>query len=558
MDRFLFQPNALEDRQQQRPPIEEIISFPIILSDRIRHAVSESKSHKLECNDVGKKVHTLSEMLRSTVRFASSTPSFYEPPLRRIFTDIAINLNRTLTLVRKCRHRSIFRRFVTNIGIPDFRKLFNLLDMSIGDMNWLLSIFDRGGEGIVLSLPPIANNDPILAWVWSIIASLHLCSLNLKIEVAHELYSLAQDNDRNKNIIVEEGGISPLLKLLKEDSSPDAQIAAALALFNLANNQIRARLIFNEHGVPIIAHVFRNSPIMVQIEVAKLIATMAEHDTFSQEGFAREDLIRTLVTLMSFDNNLPLQTQLTLEFKTNCSGALWMLARGSITNSRKIIEAKGLLCLAKLIEGEKGEIQINCLMTLMEITAAVEYNPDLRRTAFKNNSPIVDQLLRLINQSDDPVIKIPAIRTIGHLARTFPARQTQVIGPLVKQLGHRNPDVGMESVIALGKFTCPENYLCAEHSKTIFEFEGVQPVLRLLRGNERTQYYALVLLCYLSMHAGNSERLQQTRLLIALEGANKSFACNYSELRELVAQATYHLKIAHSGLFLSQRQSYSR
>ncbi|KAI3501797.1 hypothetical protein L1887_29822 [Cichorium endivia] len=503
MDRFLFQPNALEDRQQQPPPIEEIISFPIILSDRIRHAVSESKSHKLECNDVGKKVHTLSEMLRSTVRFASSTPSFYEPPVRRIFTDIAINLNRTLTLVRKCRHRSIFRRFVTNVGIPDFRKLFNLLDMSIGDMKWLLSIFDRGGE-------------------------------------------------------VEEGGISPLLKLLKEDSSPDAQIAAALALFNLANNQNRARLIFNEHGVPIIAHVFRNSPIMVQIEVAKLIATMAEHDTFSQEGFAREDLIRTLVILLSFENNLPLQTQLTHEFKTNSSGALWMLARGSITNSRKITEAKGLLCLTKLIEREKGEIQINCLMTLMEITAAVEYNPDLRRTAFKNNSPIVDQLLRLINQSDDPVIKIPAIRTIGHLARTFPARQTQAIGPLVKQLSHRNPDVGMESVIALGKFTCPENYLCAEHSKTIFEFEGVQPVLRLLRGNERTQYYALVLLCYLSMHAGNSERLQQTRLLIALEGANKSFACNYSELRELVGQATYHLKIAHSGLFLSQRQSYSR
>nr|KAJ0215995.1 hypothetical protein LSAT_V11C300112580 [Lactuca sativa] len=560
MDRFIFQPNALEYLQQPQPPIEEILSSPIILSDRILRAVNESKSHKLDCSDAGKKVHQLSEMLRSTVRFANSTPSFYESPVRRIFSDIAINLNSTLTLVRRCRHRSIFRRFVTFVGIADFRKLFNLLDMSIGDMKWLLSIFDRGGEGIVLSLPPIASNDPILAWVWSNIASLHLCSLNLKIEVAHELASLAHDSNRNKDIIVEEGGISPLLKLLKEESSPDAQIAGAMALFSLADNQNRARLIFNEHGVPIIVHAFRNSRIGVQIEIAKLIATMVEHDTFSQEGFARENLIGTLVTLLSFDRNNQMKKssknvspQLILEFKTNCSGALWMLAKGSVTNCRKITEAKGLLCLANLIEKEKGELQINCLMAIMEITASAEYNPDLRRSAFKsnNNSQIVDQLLKLINQSDNPVIKIPAIRTIGHLARTFPARQTQVIGPLVKQLSNRNPDVGMESVIALGKFTCPENFLHSEHSKTIFEFEGVQPLMRLLRGSEseKTQYHALVLLCHLAMYDGNIEPFEQARLLTTLQGANKSFACNYSELRELVANA---------GLLLTQRQAYTR
>ncbi|KAL4592355.1 hypothetical protein LXL04_005347 [Taraxacum kok-saghyz] len=93
---------------------------------------------------------------------------------------------------------------------------------------------------------------------------------------------------------------------------------------------------------------------------------------------------------------------------------------------------------------------------------------------------------QVINQSDNPLIKIPAIRTIGQLSRTFPARQTHIIGPLIKQLGHRNLDIGMESVIALGEFTSPENFLSAEHSKTVFEFEGIQPLLRLLRGNERT------------------------------------------------------------------------
>ncbi|KVH95552.1 uncharacterized protein LOC112528416 [Cynara cardunculus var. scolymus] len=597
MDRHIFQFNQVDDHHQQ-PPIEEVLSFPIVLSDRILHAVDDSKSYKLECADVGKQVDRLSQMLRSAVRLANSTPSFYERPVRRIFTDVAKTLNRALNLVRKCRRGGFFRRFVSIVGVVDFRKLFNLLDASIGDVKWLLSIFDvdgesggiAGGGGIVLSLPPIASNDPILSWVWSYIASLHFCSINVKIEAAHELSSLSRDNDRNKKIIIEEGGISPLLKLLKEKSSPEAQIAAAMALCNLANDQNNTRVIVNEHGIPNIVQIFRNSPILVQIEVAKLIARMAEHDSVSQEGFARENVIGSLVSFLSFNMfidddglrgktnkflkkvihpNVEINTQvdrslimcsdnsnkrgkkepqdLILEFKTNCSGALWMLARGSIANSRKITETKGLLYLAKLIEKENGELQINCLMTIIEITAAAEYNPDLRRSAFKTNSPsakaIVDQLLRLIHESDNPVTKIPAIKAIGHLARTFPSRETRVIGPLVKQLSHKNPIVGTESVIALCKFTCEENFLHAEHSKTIVEFKGLPPLMNLLRGNERTQYHALVLLCYLAMHAGINESFEQRRLLTALEGADNSVACRHSELRELVAKAVQYLKI---------------
>ncbi|KAI3812454.1 hypothetical protein L1987_17163 [Smallanthus sonchifolius] len=606
MGRLLFQSNQVDD-QQQLPPIEQILSSPVVLTDRIRHAVDESKFYKLECADVGKQVDRLSQMLRSAVRFANSTP-LYERPVRRIFNEVAGNLNRALTLVRKCRHRGIIRRFVSIVGANDFRKIFNILDVSIGDMKWLLSIFDAGEEsggtaddgGIILTLPPIASNDPILAWVWSCIASLHTCSLNLKIEAAQELSTLARDSDRNKMVILEEGGIAPLLKLLKEDLSPDAQIAGAMSLFNLANDQTRVRSVFNEHGVPILAQALRNSCISVQIEVAKLIARMAEHDIFSLEGFARENVIETLVTLLSsnaFDDdrgkvskflrrsigsaseiNKQMErssvmslnfssrkalsssiwprnkkeskietSELILELNTNCSGALWMLARGNVANCRKITETKGLLCLAKLIEKEKGELQINCLMTVMEITSAAECNPDIRRSAFKTNSSaskaVADQLLRLINESDNPAIKIPAIRAIGQLARTFPARQTQVISPLVKQLCDGNPDVGTESVIALEKFTCPENYLRAEHSKTVVDFEGVQPVMKMLRGSERTQYHALVLLCYLAMHAGNNEQFQQARILTALEGANKSIAYQYSELRDLVAKAVYHLNI---------------
>ncbi|KAL3618715.1 hypothetical protein CASFOL_037377 [Castilleja foliolosa] len=88
-------------------------------------------------------------MLRSAARLAtSSTPAapLYDrppPPHRR---------------------RGILRRVVTIVSATDFRKLLPLLDSSVADMKWVLSIYDSDAGGIVLSLPPIASNDPILSW----------------------------------------------------------------------------------------------------------------------------------------------------------------------------------------------------------------------------------------------------------------------------------------------------------------------------------------------------------------------------------------------------------
>ncbi|KAJ0679823.1 putative adaptor protein Cbl domain superfamily [Helianthus annuus] len=592
-----------EDHNHNQQPIDHLLSILLLLSDQIRHAITDSKSYKLECTEVGKLIDHLSKMLRSFVRFTTTTPSFYDRPVRRVFSDLTRNLTRALTLVRKCRRRSIFLRVVTIVSTSEFRKLFSLLDASIGDMKWLISIYDVGTDksdtGVVLSLPPIASNDPIIAWVWSYISSLYLSPLSVKIEVANELCSLANDNDRNKKMIVEEGGIPPLLKLLKEESNFEAQIAAAVTLFNLVNNEDRARLVTSESGVPVIVQCLHKAPIRVQVSVVKLIARMAENDEVSQEAFARENVIRPLVTLLSFDtvdnlyerqsihsvykmnkigsmaNSLSATTtwsinrkerenepsELKLELKTCCARALWMLSRGNLANSKLLTETKGLLVLAKLIETETGELQTNCLMNVMEIAAAAESNPELRRAAFRTNSPaakaVVDQLLRLVQESEIAGIKIPAIKSIGSLARTFPARETRVIGPLVKQLSHQNPEVVTEAAIALGKFASPDNFLCTEHSKTIIEFDGVIPLMRLLRGNERTQHHALVLLCYLAMHAGNNEALVQARVLTALEGADKSIVGQHSQLRQLIMEAIHQLNMYHAGVIPSQRVSHS-
>ncbi|KAI9074131.1 hypothetical protein K1719_043902 [Acacia pycnantha] len=602
--------------------IEDELSYPILLAERIRKSVDEAESFKFECSEVWKIVDRLLQMLRTLVRFASTTPSLYEVPIRRVAAELSKNLERALTLVRKCKRQSFLRRVVNIVGSADFRKVLNFLEASVGDMKWLLTIFNTDGTacgGIELSLPPIASNDPMLSWVWSFIASIQMGQLNDRIEAANELAALAQDNDRNKKIIVEEGGIPPLLKLFKENTLPTAQMAAANALCHLANDLDRVRTIVNELGVPIVVQVLRDSPMRVQIRAANLVARMAEHDPVAQEDFARENAIRPLVTLLSFDtfdddhtgqlgkqsihsimqinkelekksmvrsSNRPVtnsysnsyshmegssrpgnyrkereneEPEVKLKLKVSCAEALWMLAKGSVSNSRKITETKGMLCLAKLVEKEQGELQDNCLMTIMEIAAAAESNADLRRAAFKTNSPaakaLVEQLLRVIKEFDNPFLKVPAIKSIGSLARTFPARETRVIGPLVTHVNHIMPDVAAEAVIALCKFACPENFLCVEHSKAIIEFNGIPVLMKFLRRNEDTQLHGVILLCYLALHAGNSESLEQERVLTALEGVDRTVISQHPEIKELVSKAVIHLNLYHAGSH-SQRISY--
>ncbi|KAL6997117.1 hypothetical protein U1Q18_007239 [Sarracenia purpurea var. burkii] len=598
--------------------IQEELSLPILLADRVIKSAQEAESSKGDCAELAKQADRLSQKLRSAVRLAaaSTTQSLYERPIRRIAADVSKNLERALTLVRKYKHTGVLRQVFAITTSADFRKVSALLESSIADVTWLLSIFDSDG-GTNLSLPPIASNDPILAMLWSSIASVQMGQLRDRIDAANDLASLAGDSDRNKKMIVEEGGVVPLLKLLKEGASPDAQIAATTALFNLGSDQERVRSIAGELAVPMIVKVLGDSPMKVQVAVANLVAKMAEMDPVVQEEFGRENVTRPLVTLLSLDlvlddpnlhsgktslhslvqinkelaknpfnhiNHLSSSSslhsdgssrggghhkkekefespELKLELKTTCAKALWKLSRGSLLNSRKITETKGLLCLAKLIEHEQGKLQSNCLMAVMELASVAEFNADLRRAAFKPNSPaakaVLEHLLRVVKEETSPALLIPAIKSIGSLARTFPAKESRIIGPLVTQLGHKYTDVGTEAAIALGKFACPDNFNCVEHSKAIIEFGGVPRLMNLLRIiNGRDQVYELVLLCYLALHVGNSKALEQARVLNVLEDAFRSVVAQRPDLRELFANAVHHLTLYQAGAH-THRQAFA-
>ncbi|KAF5741092.1 Armadillo repeat only 4 [Tripterygium wilfordii] len=482
--------------------------------------------------------------------------------------------------VRKCKRRNIFRRLLSISNAGDFRRLINLLDSSIGDMRWLLRIFDyEGSRGGILSLPPIASDDPILAWVWSFIATIYMAELPEIIEAVNEIAALVQDNDRNKKIFVEEGGVTPLLKMIKDRTTTEAQIAAMRALYMLCNNEERVRVVVNESGIEIVVQilVLLVSPIRAQIQAAKLVARMAEHDPIAREEFGRENAIRPLMNYLALDmfgtgridySNRPgnsgkekenASPELKMELKFACSEAVRMLARGSVSNGRMISESYGLSYLAKLVEKEHGELQVNCLMTIMEIAVVAEFDTDLRRAAFKTSSPdakaVVDQLLRLIESSDNPALQIPAIKAIGSLARTFPAKEIRIISPLVAQLENGNQDVAAEATISLQKFASPDNFLHAEHSKTIVGFGAIPTLIRLLRNNPRIRFHGSVLLCYLALHVCDHKALEKARVLTALQGAEHTLVAQHPELRELLSQAIYQLTLYHTWNN-SYRQSY--
>ncbi|XWS42266.1 hypothetical protein CRYUN_Cryun16bG0000200 [Craigia yunnanensis] len=99
-------------------------------------------------------------------------------------------------------------------------------------------------------------------------------------------------------MIVEEGGVLPLLKLLKEGASSEAQIAVANALYNVAIDEERVRLITDVMGIPVIVGVLGEAQTKVQIMVANLVARIVEMDSFAREEFVRENVTRKFLCFL--------------------------------------------------------------------------------------------------------------------------------------------------------------------------------------------------------------------------------------------------------------------
>lgn len=633
--------------------MKQILATPIQLTDQVIKAADDAATFKQECAELKSKTEKLAALLRQAARASND---LYERPARRIIDDTVQVLDKALALALKCRGHGIMKRVFTIIPAAAFRKMSSHLENSIGDVSWLLRVSasadDRDDE--YLGLPPIAANEPILCLIWEQIAILYTGSPDDRADAAASLVSLARDNDRYGKLIIEEGGVGPLLKLVKE-GKVEGQENAARAIGLLGKDPESVEHMIHAGVCSVFAKILKEGPMKVQAVVAWAVSELAAHYPKCQDLFAQHNIIRLLVSHLAFEtvqehskyaivskatsmhaavvlassnnsaaDNLsrvndpdedksliphpwenkhpnkmhnvvtstmamkgsngsgtkPLakpngvkvnsahQQSLSMSgannkareqedpatkayIKSMAAQALWHLAKGNSPICRSITESRALLCFAVLLEKGPEEVQYNSAMALMEITAVAEGDAELRRSAFKPNSPackaVVDQLFRVVEKADSELL-VPCIKAIGNLARTFKATETRMINPLVRLLDEREPEVTKEACVALTKFACTGNYLHLDHCKAIIDAGGAKHLVQLVYfGEHIVQRCALILLCYIAMHVPDSEELAKAEVLAVLEwGMKQPHLAQIEDVEKVLLEAKGKLELYQS------------
>ncbi|XP_010530890.1 PREDICTED: uncharacterized protein LOC104807361 [Tarenaya hassleriana] len=279
--------------------VKQILVRPIQLADQVTKAADDAYSFRQECLEVKAKTEKLAGLLRQAARASND---LYERPTRRIIDDTEQVLTKAVALVDKCRATGLMKRVFTIIPAAAFRKITMQLENSIGDVSWLLRVSasadDRDDE--YLGLPPIAANEPILCLIWEQVAILYKGSMDERSDAAASLVSLARDNDRYGRLIIEEGGVPPLLKLAKEGKM-EGQENAARAIGLLGRDPESVEQIVNAGVCQVFAKILKEGHMKVQSVVAWAVSELASNHPKCQDHFAQNNIIRFLVSHLAFE-----------------------------------------------------------------------------------------------------------------------------------------------------------------------------------------------------------------------------------------------------------------
>ncbi|KAG2318585.1 hypothetical protein Bca4012_055210 [Brassica carinata] len=280
--------------------VKQILVRPIQLADQITKAADEAYSFRQECLEVKAKTEKLAGLLRQAARASND---LYERPTRRIIDDTEQVLFKAIALVEKCRATGVMKRLFTIIPAAAFRKITMQLENSLGDVSWLLRVSASGDDRddeYLGGLPPIAANEPILCLIWEQVAILFTGSLDDRSDAAASLVSLARDNDRYGRLIIEEGGVPPLLKLAKEGKL-EGQENAARAIGLLGRDPESVEQIVNAGVCQVFAKILKEGHMKVQTVVAWSVSELASNHPKCQDHFAQNNIIRFLVSHLAFE-----------------------------------------------------------------------------------------------------------------------------------------------------------------------------------------------------------------------------------------------------------------
>ncbi|PQQ10810.1 uncharacterized protein Pyn_26074 [Prunus yedoensis var. nudiflora] len=126
-----------------------------------------------------------------------------------------------------------------------------------------------------LRRPPMELREPVLWLVWDEIAILHhpAVSVQARSSAAASLGQLARDNERYMKLIIQEGGVEALLKLM-EEGPMEGQENAARTLGWLGRS---CEIVEHLHAdvCKVFAKILREGSLKVQVAVAEAVSMLS-------------------------------------------------------------------------------------------------------------------------------------------------------------------------------------------------------------------------------------------------------------------------------------------
>ncbi|KAL8042069.1 hypothetical protein ABFX02_09G026500 [Erythranthe guttata] len=253
-------------------------------ADEVVKTAERASVFQQDCLDIKSKTEYLSFRIPLLRRAAARAQhDLYERPTRRIIYNTDQVLDDALALVSKCRASALRRVFTACTTIPTaaFVVISSQLSSSIGDVTWLIDAApdddDRYPGGAYFGLPPIAAPQPIICLIWEQISILCYGSIEERTGAAAFLVVLASDNDWYGQLIIEEGGVAPLLKLAEEGRTED-QVNAARVIGLAGRDPKSVHKITNAGAWKVFAKILKEGHVNVQIVVAWALSELAAHD----------------------------------------------------------------------------------------------------------------------------------------------------------------------------------------------------------------------------------------------------------------------------------------
>lgn len=252
--------------------------------------------------------------------------------------------------------------------------------------------------------------------VFSHILGSHSTSMKVQLQVARVVAKFASLDEEAQGELAQQGAIRLLVALLAHQTNtvegkegPVSSIAAIVARSNLT--QLRS----TTRGSNIHAHQ-SNTDARVQPVAMAASSVMARMRSSNPPSIPETPNSGRMIGMPPMRSSSRAHRELEdpevkLGLKVEAAHALWKLAAGNIKNCKLITDTCALLCFAKLMKHSGGDLKNNSVMAVMEIAAAAESDPELRRAAFKTNSPsakaVVEQLLlEITSEQGEPELQV--------------------------------------------------------------------------------------------------------------------------------------------------------